>query len=105
MTLRSNATGEMTRHKVLPMVWGTRKRKHLKDLHGASPFNLMIDLLRNAIKISIHVDYSRMRSEGFLFLSGGSGGGTVFVPISGLSVRERPRTTAHVRFVPDALSP
>ena len=40
--------------------------------------------------------FSRMRSEGFLFLSGGSGGGTVFVPISGLrprafaSVRERP---------------
>ena len=40
-----------------------------------------------------------MRSEGFLFLSGGSGGGTVFVPISGLwprafaSVRERSRTT------------
>ena len=42
--------------------------------------------------------FSRMRSEGFLFLSGGSGGGTVFVPISGLwprafaSFRERPRT-------------
>ena len=39
--------------------------------------------------------FSRMRSEGFLFLSGGSGGGTVFVPISGLwprPVRERPRT-------------
>ena len=34
-----------------------------------------------------------MRSEGFLFLSGGSGGGTVFVPISGL----RPRTTANDR--------
>ena len=28
--------------------------------------------------------FSRMRSEGLLFLSGGSGGGTVFVPISGL---------------------
>ena len=28
-----------------------------------------------------------MRSEGFLFLSGGSGGGTVFVPILGLRSR------------------
>ena len=37
--------------------------------------------------------FSRMRSEGFLFLSGGSGGGTVFVPISGLW----PRTTAQDR--------
>ena len=43
--------------------------------------------------------FFRMRSEGFLFLSGGSGGGTVFVPISGLwpralaSDRARPRTT------------
>ena len=36
-----------------------------------------------------------MHSDGFLFLSGGSGGGTgtVFVSILGL----RPRTTAHVR--------
>ena len=34
-----------------------------------------------------------MRSEGFLFLSGGSGAGTVFVPISGLW----PRTTANDR--------
>ena len=34
-----------------------------------------------------------MRSEGFMFLSGGSGGGTVFVPISGLW----PQTTAHDR--------
>ena len=47
--------------------------------------------------------FSRMRSEGFLFLSGGSGGGTVFVPISGLfprafaSVRERSRAFASVR--------
>ena len=44
-----------------------------------------------------------MSSEGFLFLSGGSGGGTVFVPISGLwprvtaHVRARSRTFAHVR--------
>ena len=37
--------------------------------------------------------FSRMRSEGFLFLSGGSGGGTVFVPISGL----RPRAFANDR--------
>ena len=47
-----------------------------------------------------------MRSEGFLFLSGGSGGGTVFVPISGLrprafaSVRERPRAFASIRARP-----
>ena len=34
-----------------------------------------------------------MHSEGFLFLSGGAGGRTVFVPISGL----RPRTTANDR--------
>ena len=37
--------------------------------------------------------YSRMRSEGFLFLSWGSGGGTVFVPILGM----RPFTVVHAR--------
>ena len=42
-----------------------------------------------------------MRSEGFLFLSGGAGGGTVFVPI----LAARSRTFAHVRDVPDALCP
>ena len=44
-----------------------------------------------------------MRSEGFLFLSGGSGGGTVFVPISGLW----PSTTAHdrARLLPFVLCP
>ena len=31
----------------------------------------------------VYICFSRMRSEGFLFLSGGFGGGTVFVPISG----------------------
>ena len=42
----------------------------------------------------LNIVYSRMRSEGFLFLFGGFGGGTVFVPISGLWPRtiERPRT-------------
>ena len=44
-----------------------------------------------------------MRSEGFLFLSGGSGGGTVFISFFGMvprafaHVRARSRTFAHVR--------
>ena len=42
-----------------------------------------------------------MRREGFLFLSGGSGGGTVFAP----NLEMISRTFAHVRFVPDALCP
>ena len=49
-----------------------------------------------------------MRSEGFLFLSGGSGGGTRVRSDFGIAAandRERPRATAHVRFVPDALCP
>ena len=50
-----------------------------------------------------------MRGEGVLFLAGGSGGGTVFVPILGMCPRSfdraRSRMFAHVRDVPDALCP
>ena len=53
-----------------------RDRRVLNDFHRFSSFFFSF------------IVFSRMRSEGFLFLSGGSGGGTVFVPISGL----RPRT-------------
>ena len=54
-----------------------------------------------------------MRSEGFLFVTGGSGGGTVFVPIlevisrttAHVHVRAPSRSFARVRDVPDALCP
>ena len=42
-----------------------------------------------------------MRSEGFFFLTGGSGGGTVFVLILEMISRAFP----HVRDVTDALCP